>query len=112
MANRGKALEMVYRSPMVFTGRRSSFTAAAVTTTATREAGTFWNSLGQKISTARARPPTPTAAGFTVEKVRTTSSSFSIVSTGAFTKVRPKKSFSWPMRMVTAMPAVKPVVMV
>ncbi len=44
--------------------------------------------------------------------VRTTCSSFSMVSTGAFSKVRPRKSFIWPINMVTAIPAVNPVVMV
>ena len=61
---------------------------------------------------ARARTPTPTAVQLAVWKVWATSSTFSKVSTGERVKVRPKKSFSCPMRMVTAMPAVKPVVMV
>ena len=81
---------------MVFTGRDSSFTSAAVTSTAMREAGIFCRGLimGHRHRIASASTPTPTAAQFTVEKVRTTSPSFSMVSTGAWVKVRPKKSLS------------------
>ena len=103
---------MVYKSPMVFTGRSKPFTTPAVTITATREAGIFFSVLGQKIKMARARQPTPRAVTFMVPMHRTTCSSFSMVSTGAVWKVRPIKSLIWPIRMVTAMPAVKPVVMV
>ena len=47
--NLGRSVEMVYRSPMVFTGRRSSLTMAAVTITATKEAGILAKNLGQTI---------------------------------------------------------------
>ena len=97
---------------MVFTGRRRSSTAADMATTAMRDAGIFLDTLGQRIRMARARHPTRAAVQLTVWKVRATSAAFSTVSTGAWVKVRPKKSFSWPIRMVTAMPAVNPVVMV
>ena len=38
--------------------------------------------------------------------------SFSMVSTGDSLKVSPRKSLIWPIKMVTAIPVVKPVVMV
>ena len=61
-----------------------------------REAGIFCSgfTMGHRHRMARASAPTPAAAQFTVGKARTTSSSFSMVSTGARVKVRPKKSLS------------------
>ena len=61
---------------------------------------------------ASATHPTATALMLQVEKQEKNSSSFSTVSTGEFWKVTPKKSFNCPTTMVTAMPAVKPVVIV
>ena len=61
---------------------------------------------------ARARAPMARAGSFRVPMQVTTCSSFSMVSMGDFSKVRPRKSLILPMKMVTAMPAVKPVVMV
>ena len=52
---------MVYRSPMVFTGMSISFTAAAVTMTATRDGGIFASFLGQNTKIAKATSPTPRA---------------------------------------------------
>ena len=79
---------------MVFTGRRRSSTAADMATTAMRDAGIFLDTLGQRIRMARARHPTRAAVQLTVWKVRAASAAFSTVSTGAWVKVRPKKSLS------------------
>ena len=97
---------------MVFTGSFSRRTMAAVATTATRDAGTRLKKRGQTIWMARAMQPTARAHRLTVSKQEINSSIFSTVSMGAFWKVTPKKSFSCPTTMVTAMPEVKPVVMV
>ena len=78
------------------------------------DAGIFFETLGQKMRMARLSTPTPSAAGLSVPKFFTTALTLSIVSivTVPAGYVKPKKSFSWPTRMVTAMPAVKPIVMV
>ena len=103
---------MVYRSPMVFTFRSSPFTRTADTMTATRDGGIFLINLGHMIRIARDRAPMSTAMGFKVSIHTKTSLSFSMVSTGECKKVIPMKSLIWPMKMVTAMPVVNPVVMV
>ena len=56
--------------------------------------------------------PTASAWTFSVPKQAITCSSFSIVSTGAFSKASPIKSLICPITIVTAIPAVKPVVIV
>ena len=69
---------------------------------------------GDTIRIARLTPPTIRASGEIVEKFSANAFSFSIVSIG-FTPsgyVTPQKSFSCPITIVTAIPEVKPVVIV
>ena len=87
------------------------------TMTATSELGTLAPSAprrGHKNSTARHTAPTRSACQLKVPKFAASAETLSAVSTVAVPAgyVSPKKSFSWPMTMVTAIPAVKPVVMV
>ena len=87
------------------------------TMTATSELGTLAPSAprrGHKNSTARHTAPTRSACQLKVPKFAASAETLSTVSTVAVPAgyVSPKKSFSWPMTMVTAIPAVKPVVMV
>ncbi len=76
---------------MVFTGSFRRRTIAAVTTTATREAGTRLKKRGQTIWMARAIQPTATAHRLTVSKQEINSSSFSTVSMGAFLDGNPEE---------------------
>lgn len=97
---------------MVFTGSSSSCTMAIPTSTAIRLPGIRRLIFGQRIRMARQTAPTSTAQTLTVPRFRKKQAAFSIVSMGLSAYVTPKKSFHWPMKMVTAIPAVKPVVMV
>ena len=99
---------------MVLTSRPRPLTSAMPASRAISELGTRSVTRGQRNSTARQTTPTRHACPFTVEKLPARAASFSVVSTVAVPGgyVRPKKSFSWPMVSVTAMPAVNPVVIV
>ena len=90
----GRALEMVYRSPMVLTGSFRPLTRAAHTMTAMREGGTRGRNRGRTMRMARETNPMTTAIPLKVPMQAATSFSFSMVSTGACWKVRPMKSFS------------------
>ena len=84
------------------------------TTTAISEPGIFLLMNGQTMRMARHTTPTITACQFIVPifpAMAFTLSTVSMVTVPAG-KVSPRKSFICPMRIVTAMPAVKPVVMV
>ena len=85
---------------------------AQVEFTATSDGGILSVSLGMKIRMARAIRPTSKAVGLNVPMDSITASSFSIVSTGLWVKVSPRKSLICPIKMVTAIPLVKPVTMV
>ena len=87
---------------------------AMPTSTAMSEPGMRWLTRGHSTSTARHTRPTMSASTLKVEKLAATAESLSIVSMVGVPAgyVRPNRSLSWPATMVTAMPAVKPVVMV
>ena len=110
----GRPASMVYRSPMVLTCRPNADTMAAPTITATSEPGMRLDTFGHSIRMARHTTPTSTACQFTVEMLAARAPSLSVVSMVAVPAgyVSPSKSLIWPTKMVTAIPAVKPVVMV
>lgn len=91
---------------MVLTSRPRPLTSAMPASRAISELGTRSVTRGQRNSTARQTTPTRHACPFTVDKLPARAASFSVVSTVAVPGgyVRPKKSFSWPMVSVTAMP--------
>ena len=103
---------MSYKSPIVLTSIFKSATMAAPTTTAISEAGIFSSLFGQNISIKRHTIPTTRACQLNVPIHLNTSRSFSIVSIGEFTNVSPRKSLICPIAIVTAIPSVKPVVIV
>ena len=105
---------MVYRSPMVLTCRPNAGTMAAPTITATSEPGMRLDTFGHTTRMARHTTPTSTACQFTVEMLAARAPSLSVVSMVVVPAgyVSPSKSLIWPTKMVTAIPAVKPVVMV
>ena len=113
----GRPALMAYRSPMVLTFMPNRGTMIMPAMTATSELGTLAPSVpsrGHKNSTARHTAPTTSACQLKVPKFSASAVTLSSVSTVAVPAgyVSPKKSFIWPITMVTAMPAVKPVVMV
>ena len=69
-------------------------------------------SFGIIIKIARETTPIKAAIGLIVVIECIISSTFSTVSTGEFLNVRPKKSLICPIKIVTAIPEVKPVVIV
>ena len=71
---------MVYKSPMVLTGRLSSFTMRIPPITAIREPGIFLLIKGQIIKIARLTTPTKTDIQLIVEINSATALIFSIVS--------------------------------
>ncbi|VWM24605.1 Uncharacterised protein [Collinsella intestinalis] len=99
---------------MVFTFMPRPLTMAIPASTAMSEPGMRWLTRGHNTSTARHTRPTMSASTLKVEKLAATAESLSIVSMVGVPAgyVRPNRSLSWPATMVTAMPAVKPVVMV
>ena len=99
---------------MVLTGRSRPSTSAMPATTATSDAGTRSLTRGQTTSAARHASPTIRALMLSVPMLAVTAASLSMLSMGAVPAgyVRPSRSLSWPITMVTAMPAVNPVVMV
>ena len=88
------------------------FTMIIVTTIAIREAGIFSVNLGIIIRIARATSPTTSACQLNVPILSAIASTFSIVSTGEVWNVSPRKSLICPIRIVTAIPNVNPVVIV
>ena len=64
----GSPALMVYRSPMVLTGRWPKATMAVVTKIATREPGIFWERRGQKIWMSRAKIPIARVAQLILER--------------------------------------------
>ncbi len=115
---------MVYKSPMVFTFKPNPHTSATPTISDTREPGMraraviaacdeSRSSRGHRNRMARQTTPTAQACQFTVVMLSAVAS-LSMVSTvdAPAENVSPRKSFICPMTSVTAMPAVKPVVMV
>ncbi len=97
------------REPIVSTGSFRIATAAVARIIATNGAGTLRDTLGQKTSTARVPVATPTAAGLTVGRARPSASHFSTKSAGTAPIESPRKSFTWELKMMTAIPDVKPV---
>ena len=92
---------------MVFTFMPSRGTITMPTMTATSELGTLAPNAprrGHKNSTARHTAPTRSACQLKVPKFAASAETLSAVSTVAVPAgyVSPKKSFSWPMTMVTA----------
>jgi len=114
--NDGRLLFIVYRSPIVFTWIGISFTIKIPTATAANDGGIFASTFtfGIKIRIARHTAPTKTACQFSVPIPAKNPSSFSIVSIVGIPAgiVTPQKSLSCPIAIVTAIPAVKPVVIV
>lgn len=110
----GRPASMVYRSPMVLTCRPNAGTMAAPTITATSEPGMRLDTFGHSIKMARHTTPTSTACQFTVEMLAARAPSLSVVSTVVVPAgyVSPNRSLICPITMVTAIPAVKPVVIV
>ena len=110
----GILLEISYRSPIVLTCIPSPDTIAIPISTANRDAGTFGRNFAPRISTARLTTPTSTACQFSVAMFCISAISLSIVSISGscVTMVSPQKSLIWPIRSVTAIPAVNPVVIV
>ena len=103
----------------MFTFILENLTIAIPTKTAIKEPGTLFKYFifGHTINIARLITPIKTAHQFTVEKLEKNASNFSTVSIGAFSAnsplyFTPKKSLNCPIKIVTAIPAVKPVVMV
>ena len=114
-----------YKEPMVATSRGVNCTSRIPAATATMEGGILPStvdrmphfvlpSIGHRMRMAMPTPPTMRAWGLKVEMDSKMASSFSPVSMALVpgAKVRPRKSLICPTRMVTAIPAVKPVVMV
>ena len=94
---------------MVLTCRPNAGTMAAPTITATSEPGMRLDTFGHSIKMARHTTPTSTACQFTVEMLAARAPSLSVVPAGY---VSPSRSLLCPITMVTAIPAVKPVVIV
>ena len=96
------------REPMVSTGRSASATIADVTATAAISPGNFGATRRKTtISTMVPRPIRAEAA----ENVGRAAHSTSILlrnSAGTSATLSPKRSFSWLVAMITAMPIVKP----
>ena len=105
---------MVYRSPMVLACIPRQLTMPIPTMSATRDPGILSLTLGQRKRMARHTAPTARACQFAVPIFWATACSLSMVSTVGVPvgNARPAKSLTCPMTRVTAMPAVKPVVMV
>ena len=112
--NAGSALEIVYKSPIVFTGICKPFTMAIPAITARSDGGIVSLIIGQTIRIARHTAPTMTACTLMVLIKRISPTNLSIVSISGSseTTVRPRKSLICPIKIVTAIPAVKPVVIV
>ena len=103
-----------YRSPIVLTLSPMSLTISIPTITATKEPGIFLLILGHTIWIRRHTTPTTRAHTLIVPMLSPIAFTFSMVSTVLVPAgyVRPRKSFICPTRIVTAIPAVNPVVMV
>ena len=96
--NAGSLAEMVYKSPMVLTGRLQRTTTALLTKTAIKDAGILFKNpgrYGQAMRMTIHRAPTPSAHQLMVEIKRKSAESLSMVSISgsSVTMVRPKKSF-------------------
>ena len=103
-----------YRSPIVLTFMCRSFTIRIPTITAIRDPGIVLLIYGHTIRIARQTSPTTSACQLIVDIFLAIASTFSIVSivTVPSGYVSPKKSLTCPMTIVTAIPAVNPVVIV
>ena len=110
--NVGGADEIVYKSPIVLTFIPLALTITAPTITAIRDGGILLSFFGHKIRIAREIIPIRNAMGLNVEVDLTSSAIFSVVSTGDPSKVIPQKSLICPTTIVTAIPNVKPRVIV
>ena len=99
---------------MVLTCRPNAGTMAEPTITAISEPGMRLETFGHSIKMARHTTPTSTACQFTVEMLAARAPSLSVVSTVVVPAgyVSPSRSLICPITMVTAIPAVKPVVIV
>ena len=97
---------------MVFTLMPLSFTIAEHTSTAISDAGILSSFLGQSISTASDSRPMIRACQLSVPIERPISVSLSTVSIGELPNVSPRKSLTCPTTIVTAIPNVKPAVIV
>jgi hypothetical protein len=94
---------------MVSTGSPTSHTAAVAPATATSSAGPRGKKRFISTMTVSAPAATATAAGFTVARTVQSADSFSRKSAGIAPMFSPSRSRIWLEKMMTAMPAVKPV---
>ena len=98
------------RVPMVSTGIWSSWTTAVVTISATNGLGTRRFRYGHPTMIARATTATSTAHGAAVSRWAPKARHLSRKSAGTAPMRRPRKSFTWLEKMMSAMPLVKPMV--
>jgi len=97
------------REPIVSTGRPSIATPAAAATTAIRKAGSFGASLRIATMATSDSRATATVAGETVSRASQNACHFARKLPGTLSSDRPNRSRIWLEKMMTAMPAVKPV---
>ena len=95
--------------PIVLTGWLKAQTATEPSTTAIRNDGHFGRYRRRAKITTSAATDTPSAAGESVARAAQSTSNFTTTSPGFDFGSRPKRSFSWLVKMITAIPAVKPV---
>ena len=105
-------MEIVYKSPIVLAFSPMNFTRMIPANTAIREPGIFLLIFGHTIRIARDTIPTHSACQFIVCRNKMSYFTLATVSIrGSFvTIVSPRKSLICPIKIVTAIPAVKPVV--
>ena len=97
------------RLPMVSTGKPNSATAPEASTTATRKPGALGASLrSPTISPTQARA-SARAQPLKLSRCAHSTPSLGRNSAGTPSTCRPSRSLSWLAKMMTAMPAVKPV---